>query len=460
MSGAPSGSEVSLPTPIKAGYAMGDHAINIQLATVSLFYLFFLSEIVGLAPSLAGLVLLAGRGVDAFTDPLMGRLSDRTRWRAGRRRPYFLIGALPFGVTFVLLWSTPAIGSEIGIFLFYLGVYVANTLCSTMLAVPYMALLPELASGYHERTSLNTFRTVGVVLAILLSAVGMPWLVEAFGGGAQGYARAGLVFGLWVALPWLVVHRVSWESGTAPGTPQTGLLESFRRLLAHRSYRLLAALFVAARIAVDLAGAMLIFYFTYWVLRPEDFSLAMALMLGGVILSLPFWMRLARTTDKQVVFIAGALWWSLMLVGIFTYDPEQPRWIVLAFAGLSGIGYGVADLIPWSMLGDVIDEDELVGGERRDGLYAGTFTFLRKLGGATGVAAGGIVLDLAGFVRGAEVQPQSALLSIRVLAALVPILFLLIASAIALRYPLGGARHAEIQEALGARRGERSDGRY
>ena len=85
---------------MKTGYALGDHAINIQLATVSLFYLYFLSEIVGLSPSLAGLVLLGGRAVDAFTDPLMGRLSDRTRWRRGRRRPYFLIGALPFGLSF------------------------------------------------------------------------------------------------------------------------------------------------------------------------------------------------------------------------------------------------------------------------------------------------------------------------------------------------------------------------
>ncbi len=448
MSEDPREAEQALPVGVKAGYALGDHAINIQLATVSLFYLFFLSEIVGLAPSLAGLVLLAGRGVDAFTDPLMGRLSDRTRWRWGRRRPYFLIGALPFGLTFMLLWSVPAIEGEAATFVFYLAVYVANTLCSTMLAVPYMALLPELAQGYHERTSMNTFRTVGVVVAILLAAVGMPWLVRVLGGEAAGYSGAGLVLGLWVAVPWLIVHAVSFEPPNRNGVRTTGLVESFRRLLGHRSYRLLAALFVAARIAVDLAGAMLIFYFTYWVGRAEDFSIAMALMLGGVVVSLPLWMRLARTTDKQKVFIAGALWWSLMLVAIFSYDPSQPRWLVLVFAGLSGVGYGVADLIPWSMLGDVIDEDEHVGGERRDGLYAGTFTFLRKLGGAAGVAAAGFALDLAGFVRGAEAQSDAALLAIRVFASLVPTAFLLIAAALALRYPLDGARHAEIQQAL------------
>jgi sugar (glycoside-pentoside-hexuronide) transporter len=440
---------------VKVGYALGDHTINVQLATVSLFFLFFLTEVVGLPPSLAGLVLLVGRGVDAFTDPLMGRLSDRTRWRWGRRRPYFLIGALPFGASFVLLWSPVDLGGgPAAVFLVYVAFYVLNTLFSTLLAVPYMALLPEMALDYHERTSMNTFRTAGVVLAILLAAVGMPWLVAQFGGGANGYAGAGLVLGIWVALPWLVVFGVSWERPGFRRPSAAGFVASLRRLAEHRSYRLLASLFLTARISVDVAGAMLIFYFTYWVGRPEDFSLAMALMLGGVIVSLPFWMRLARRADKRSVFIAGALWWSAMLVGIFFYDPAQPRWIVLALAGLSGIGYGVADLMPWAMLGDVIDEDELESRERRDGVYAGFFTFVRKLGGAAGVAVAGIVLDAAGFMRGAPAQEGSALLAIRALATLGPIAFLLGACVLALRYPLTRARHTEIRRGLAARSGE------
>ncbi len=440
--------EEILPTPVKAGYALGDHTVNIQLATVSLFFLYFLTEVAGLPPSLAGLVLLAGRAVDAFTDPLMGRLSDRTRLRWGRRRPYFLLGALPYGVTFALLWSSSGLSEPLAIFVFYTAVYVANTLCSTVLAVPYMALLPELAVGYHERTSLNTFRTVGVVLAILIAAAGMPWLVERFGGGAPGYAGAGLVLGIWVAFPWLVVFGVSFERPRLAATSTTSLAASVMRLAQHRSYRLLAILFVTARIAVDLAGAMLIFYFTYRVGRPEDFPLAMSLMLGGVVVSLPFWMRLARRNDKRTLFVAGALWWSAMLAGIFLYEPEQPRWWVLAFAGLSGAGYGMADLMPWSMLGDVIDEDELESGERRDGLYSGFFTFLRKLGGATGVAAAGFVLEGVGFVRGGADQSGDVVAAIRILATLGPILFLVAAAGIALRYPLTRERHAEIRAAL------------
>lgn len=190
-----------LPTRVKAGYALGDHAVNVQLAAMSLFYLYFLTDVAGLSPGLAGLVLLAGRAVDAFTDPAMGRISDRTRWRFGRRRPYFLIGALPFGITLALLFTRLPFDREWLLFTAYAGLYMVNTLFSTVLQVPYMALLPEIAVSYQERTSANVWRQLGVVAAVLGAAVSVRPLVEWFGGGADGWARMGFVLGAWVALP-------------------------------------------------------------------------------------------------------------------------------------------------------------------------------------------------------------------------------------------------------------------
>jgi sugar (glycoside-pentoside-hexuronide) transporter len=439
--------EQRLPRRVKAGYALGDHTINIQLAAVSLFFLFFLTEVAGLPPAWAGLVLWIGRAVDAFTDPAMGRLSDVTSWRAGRRRPYFLIGALPFGLTFALLWSTPPLPGDAVAFVFYTGVYVLNSVCSTVLAVPYMALLPEMALGYQERTSLNTWRSVAVFVAILLTAVGMPRLVAAFGGGARGYGAAGVLYGAWVALPWLVVFAVSWERPGFRRAGSAGFLDGARRLGRHHAYRVLASLFLAGRIAVDVVGALFLFYFTYWLGRPEDFSLAMALMLTAVMLSLPVWLRISARVDKRAVFVAAALWWSAAQLGIAFVEPGDPRWLILALSALAGIGYGVADLMPWSMLGDVIDEDELLTGERREGVYAGFFTFVRKLGGASGVAIAGLVLQLTGFERGGA-PGETAVAAIRWLTALAPLLALLCAAAIALRYPITRARHREIQSQL------------
>ncbi len=441
----------SLPARVKCGYALGDHTINVQLASVSLFFLFFLTEVAGLAPSRAGLVLLIGRAVDAFTDPMMGRISDATTWRFGRRRPFFLLGAIPFGVTFALLWAEPPATTESAIFAFYAAVFVANTLCSTLLAVPYAALLPELALSYDERTSLNTYRSIAVMAAILLTAVGMPQLIDAFGGGAPGYARAGGVLGVWVALPWLAVFAVTWERPGLRRRDTRGLRQSLRALGRHGTYRRLAGLFLCSRIAVDVSGAVLLFYFTYWLGRAGDFPTAVALMLIAVMASLPLWLRVARGNDKRTIFIAGAMWWGICLIALFGVQPNAPRWWVFTLFAMVGIGYAVADLIPWAMLGDVIDEGELTTGQRNEGIYAGFFTFVRKLGGALGVAAAGFVLEAAGFERGQPLQGESARMAIRALTTFGPLTFLVLAIAIAWRYPLTRSGHDEILKALNHR---------
>jgi len=150
--------DAPLPLGLKLGFAVGDHTVSISLAAVSLYYLFFLTEVAGLRPALASLVVLSGRAVDAFTDPAMGRISDVTRSRFGRRRPYFLIGALPFGLSFAFLWQQLDADGQAGRFALYAAVYILHTLSSTILAVPYMALLPELARGYVQRTEINVYR--------------------------------------------------------------------------------------------------------------------------------------------------------------------------------------------------------------------------------------------------------------------------------------------------------------
>jgi sugar (glycoside-pentoside-hexuronide) transporter len=443
----------SLPLSTSIGFAAGDHTINVGLAATSLVLLYFLTEVAGLRPALASVVVISGRFVDAFTDPLMGRLSDLTPWRAGRRRPYFLLAAIPFGATFALLWQQLPGDGQAARCAAYAAVYCVHTVFSTMLAVPYMALLPELALGYHQRTILNAFRYGGALLGMLLVGVVMRPAIEWLGGGSLGFSRIGWLLGAWMALPWLVVYAVTWERpGFARPTGMT-FLGGLRRALALRAYRRLLAFFLSARIAVDMVAAMLIFYVTYWLGRPDDFPLLMATLLLSVALSLPIWLRVARGMDKARIFMLGTGCWIAAQIVLLAIEPSWPRWAMFAVAAGTGIGFGVADLMPWSMLGDVIDADELATGERRDGVYAGFFTFLRKLGGATGVAIAGVVLDVSGFLQGQE-QPASALTAIRLLAAAVPTVFLVGAVLLARGYPLTRARHADIFLSLQSRRAE------
>lgn len=443
----------------KLAYGLGDHTITYALSALSLFYVFFLTEHAELRPALAGLVPLLGRFVDAVTDPLMGRISDVTRTRFGRRRPYFLAGAIPFGLSFALLWTdTPGLDSQLGKFAVYSLLYIAYSVCSTIVAVPYVSLLPELARSYEERTSLASYRSGMAVAGTLLAATATRPAVEAMGGGPTGWALTGLAFGAWIALPWLLVYAATYEQPATPPT-RTTLRQGFALLFAHKTYRRLSWIYLFGRMAMDLGGAMFIYYFDFWLRRPGDYPWTLAALLCTSIASLPFWIQVGHRTDKHRALIGGSLWWMVLSLLLLVAQPDWPRPLIFAFAGLVGVGYAVVDMMPWSMLGDVVDEDELRTGERREGLYSGSFTFLRKLAGAGGVALAGVVLDLAGYRPGAE-QSESALLAIRVLTGLSPALLLAVAVTLAAGYPLTRARHRRIRaelDAAAAARGRSAD---
>lgn len=451
-SSTPSGEQ--LPRRTKIVYALGDHTVNLVLSAASLLYLKYLTDVAGLRPALAVAVIWVARAVDAFSDPAMGRLSDLTRWRRGRRRPYFLIGVIPFGVFFALMWLDVAFESQGAKFAYYSVVYVCVSLAMTCLSVPYLALIPEMATSYDERTSFNTFRSAAAVLGTFV-AVAMKPLADALGGDAAAWSQAGMIMGVWVVVPWLAVYRVSFERPGYRRETQVGFAEGARMLVRHPAYRMLSGLFILARIAVDLIGAMFLFYFTYWIGREQDFAPTLLLFLSLVVVSLPFWLHFARVHDKRNIFIFGAAWWIGAQIFLWSAQPDWPRWAIFVIASLAAIGYAVADLMPWAMLGDVIDEDELRTGERREGVYVGFFTFLRKLGGASAVLVVGLMLELTGYVGGAprEQQTEAALMGIRLLTGVAPALLLALAIWVAVGYPLGRAAHQKILDQIRDRSG-------
>jgi sugar (glycoside-pentoside-hexuronide) transporter len=443
-------SGTSIRSRTKVVYALGDHTVNTALSSLSFFYLHFLTDVVGLRPVLAGLVRWIGPLVDAFTDPIMGRLSDRTRWRGGRRRPYFLIGALPFGLSFALLWSEAPFDSELARTLYYAAVYVGFGLCVTVVSVPYLALIPEIAPSYQERTSVNTFRSAGAMLGVGV-ALSLRPLANHFGGEARDYAAVGALAGLWLALPWLAVYAVSWEVAGFRRAMRGGFLAGLRALLGHRAYRLVASLYLCSRVAVDLVTGLMLYYFQNWLGRPADFNITMGLFLIGLIATLPLWLRISRAVEKRTLFILGASVWVVVQLVFLAATPEWPRGVVFLLGALAGVGYGAVEMMPWSMLGDVVDEDELATGERREGIYAGFFMFLRKLAGPSVILVVGVILDVAGYT-GEGAPPESAVTAIRWLAALAPAVFLTLAVGFARAYPLTRSAHAEILAELARRR--------
>ena len=439
----------------KLVFGLGDHTVNASLSALSLLFFFFLTEVAGLRPGYASLVVLLGRFFDAASDPLLGRFSDTRTWKLGRRRPFFLIGMVPFACFFALIWQTP-FTSQGEMFAYYTSIYVGLSLFTTVLSVPYLALMPEMATDYHERTSLNAYRSALAVAGTVVAA-GMRFVVDGWGGGAAEYGRAGILLGAWLLVPWLAVYAVTFERRERVPRQHAPLMDGVRSIAGHKSYLRLCGLFIAARIAVDMSAATLPYFFAYWLLRSADFVPTILTLLGASVLSLPIWLRVGRHLDKHRQFAIGAAWWAALLVLMFAAQPDWPRPMLFALIALSGIGYCAADLMPWAMIGEVIDEDELATGQRREGLYNGFFTFMRKIAGASGQAMIGVVLELSGYVQRAPgaaeavAQPESALLAIRIITALAPAFFLCVAIAFAIGYPLTRARHDEIRAALDER---------
>jgi sugar (glycoside-pentoside-hexuronide) transporter len=435
----------------KTLYASGDFTLNTALSALSLVYAqYFLVQVADIRPVLAGLIPLIGRTIDAFFDPLMGRISDRTRWRSGRRRPWFLIGALPYGLFFAAMWADAPFEGAAARFAYYAAVYTLMNLAMSVLTVPYVAIQPEMAIDYDARTSLNIYRTLGGTLGIF-AAVTIEPIAEALGGGKQGFAQAGTLFGVLLAVPWLAVHRVTFERPEfRDRRSEVGFRESVAQTFRHRTFMQLTGIYIMGRIAMDLAAALLILFMSYWIGRREDFTIVMALFLGAIVLALPGWLAIARGRDKVHVFVAGSLVWMVMSTGLAAFHPDSPRWAMFLYVPLVGIGFAVVDVMPWSMLGEVIDEDDLETGERREGLYNGMFSFLRKLGGAIGVFLVMGALDLFGYERGHE-QTGTAREAIRWMTALAPVPFLAVGIWLTRGYPLSRRRHREILRELAAR---------
>jgi sugar (glycoside-pentoside-hexuronide) transporter len=430
-----------LPVWTKSIYALGDLSSNTVLSSLSLvFTSYFLVEVAGMRPLLAGMVPLVGRFVDAITDPWMGRISDRTSWRSGRRRPYLLLGALPIAGLYAAVWWTPTSLGEAGRFFYYAAVYSGLMCALTVASVPYLALQPEMALDYDERTSLNAYRSVGSVVGVMVALALRP-LAEWAGGGADGFARVGIILGIAIGVPWLAVYAATFERAEFRRRETAmSLWEATRACMRQRAFRRLVGLYLCGRVAIDLTAVMLVLYFTHWIGRSRDFEIMMLIFLVSSVAVLPLWLAAARRFDKSTAFIAGATWWMVGLLGMLFVDPQWPRWVLMALAPVVAAGYAAVDLMPWAMLGEVADEDELATDHRREGMYNGLFTFLRKLAGALAVFLALSILDFAGLKSGPG-QSDTALWAIRVLTSVAPALCLVAAIAFARGYPLTRARH-------------------
>jgi GPH family glycoside/pentoside/hexuronide:cation symporter len=443
-----------LPLRLKLLFSTGDLSTSIPLAILMFFQLYFLTDVAGLRPDYAGWAVGLSRIWDAINDPLFGLLSDRIRSRWGRRRVLLLFGSVPLGFSFMLMWIVPALG-QLGLAIYYALTFILFDTVFTLVHVGYNALTPEMTPDYDERSSLNGFRMVfsisGTLGAIILATV-LGWYIEA---PRTLFALVGLILGLISIIPPLIVFRITHERPAHELPEALPARQALKETLSNYPFRLVMGLYLLSWTTASILAAVLVYFATYYLGVPEQANYFVLAAQAAAIVFIPATVWLARRLDKRRAFMLGSATWIVILLGIFGLKPGQVS-LAYVLAALSGFGIATAYVIPWAMVPDIIEYDELRTGQRREGSYYAFASFFQKLATGAAIWAMGQSLAWAGYITpptgGAPpIQPPQAVQAIRFFAGPVPALLLVLGIVCAWFYPITRESHRALREELAGR---------
>ena len=355
------------------GYGIGDIYGGGAFLIVGMLFMFFLTEVVGMKPALAGLMFGLGKVWDGITDPLMGYLSDRTKSKAGRRRVYFLWGIVPIALTFALLWLPLRSDNQALLFAYYLFAYILLDAALTMVMTPYSALPAEMSSDFKTRNRLSTSRLVFSGLSSLVAAIVPKMIIDAFPGDpGRGHLVMGVVFGLLFALPWIIVYRSTWENAARREPDESdNFLREFYTIFRNRSFRIHFGMYVLAYTAMDILMALFTYYLSYYLGRPGLYSLAMGTLMVVQLAMMPFYSWIANRRGQAFAYGLGLGVWAVGMVLTRGLSASSPALVVAAVCAVIGMGTSAGVLMPYAILPFVIDVDELITGEQRSGVLRG-----------------------------------------------------------------------------------------
>ncbi|MEA3221586.1 MAG: MFS transporter [Thermodesulfobacteriota bacterium] len=430
---------------LKLGYGIGDIGCNIFIVTSGLFLLFFLTNVVGVAPSLAGLVLLFPKLWDVISDPVMGGISDVTHSRMGRRRPYLLYSSIPFALVFFLMFLAPHHNSEITNALHVGLLFALACTVFTVFNVPYSSMVAEMSDNYNERMSITSFRMIGSSIGVLLAgALAMP-LVKTGGGGEAGFRFMGIILGSLIALFCLMCV---WGTRNAKALPARDNPMSFgmqaKIAFQNSPFKMLMTMYIFQSLAIGVLMAGLIYYVKYVMGLPEtSMGIIFPVLFVTAIVFIPVWVRIGVKIGKIKAYILGLSLLAVMLISLFFTKPSQLSLFYIQIF-LLGIGFSSFQLFPFSMLPDTIEFDEMQSGMRREGIFSGIWSCGQKTAYSVGPAIVGFTLSLSGFVNKA-LQPESVELGIRLAFCFFTAFMILLSLFPLYKYDLTEERFEEIK---------------
>src|SRR5664279_5592003 len=442
----------------RIAYACGDIYGGGAFIIIGLLLLVYLTNVMGFSGTLAGIIVFIGKAWDAIIDPFMGQLSDRTQSRFGRRRIFFLLGGLPVFASWVMLWYGFGITGTTAKFIYYTLSFIFFSTAFTIVMVPYNAILSDMVRDYNRRSSFTGMRLGFSAAAAILCATVPALITGAYTDPKQGYLIMGLSFGLVFAMSWLVVFLGTWENTTKP-SPVTSFKDWFF-VLKNRSFRIYVTVFILFQMAIDTVMTLAVYFLTVSLQKDELFVPIMGSILVTQLVFIVVFSYIAQKTNKATPAYISASVWIAASIGIVFLTPATPGILVISICSLIGVGSAGCNLFSWSDLPDISDVDELITGHRREGLYSGVSTFLRKLSGGVVVGVLGIALDVIRYSKEAVSAGKIANITdwgIRILFCGIPIAFLIFSLLFLRKYKLGSQEFTIMSTILNRfREGERN----
>ena len=399
---------------LKLGYGIGDIGSNIFIVTSGLFLLFFLTNILGVDPALAGLVLLFPKLWDVISDPIMGGISDVTHSSIGRRRPYLLAAAIPFGLTFFLLFLTPHYNSELAKALYVGLMFAIGCTVFTVFNVPYSSMVAEMSDDYNERMSITSFRMIGSSVGVLLAGgLAMP-LVNIGGGNEAGYRFMGIILGIMVTIFSLICFFGTRKAKTLQVIDnRPPFVEQVKIAFRNTPFKMLMAMYTFQSLAIGVLMAGLIYYVKYVMGLPEtSMGIVFPILIVTAIIFIPVWLKIGVKIGKIKAYSIGLMILAIILFSLFFTKSTQLNLFYIKIF-LLGIGFSSFQLFPFSMLPDTIEFDELQSGMRREGIFSGIWSSAQKTAYSVGPSIVGFTLSISGFVN-TSVQPESVEFGVRI----------------------------------------------
>jgi GPH family glycoside/pentoside/hexuronide:cation symporter len=444
-----------VPLLEKIAFGVGDMPGNLTYPALQFYFVYYVVNTAGVPAHLAALVYPIGRVWGAVMDVIIGRISDRTESRFGRRRPYLLFGAIPLGLSFVLLWFIP-FQSTTSMFVYYLMVVVLFNTIFSITTIPYNALHPELTQNYDERTTLSGFRIVCSFIANIIAAAGVAVIVDNIYPGRPAYRESYPVMGWIVAVLVVIMYLFTFlftKERVKPDTQETsGIFQTLKSFWNLKEFRIVLALFLFNQIGADIFMFTIIFFLKDVIRIPENITfIVMGIPIITAIVAAPFWVMMGSRFGKPKTLMVSSIYFIAVLL-FCLLAPVGNLPFVIGIAIFIGVGMSASQVLIWSILPDVIEIDEYENGERREGAFYGLTSLMYKAASAVAIGAAGSLIAYFGYVENSLAQPQSSLTAIRFLIGTGPAIFYLLTAITVSRLPITKERFEEVMKVLDERK--------